>query len=42
MIFKGWKDFVWETKLDVGDILVFKYQEQGFKLRVFKFMTSTE
>lgn len=42
VIFKGWEDFAKEIKLDTGDVLVFKFVGDGFKVKLFRFISSTE
>ena len=42
IIFKGWEDFAKHMKLDVSDVLVFKYEDEGFDLKVFWCMSSTQ
>ncbi|KAK1662450.1 hypothetical protein QYE76_050609 [Lolium multiflorum] len=35
VIFLGWKSFLWKHELKVNDILVFKLQHCGFKVKIF-------
>ena len=42
VLLKGWKDLARQLHLNVGDILVFKYQDHAFKIKHFQFGSSTE
>ena len=42
VLFKGWWGFAKEKGLWIGDVVVFKYRDGGFDVKVFKHHTSTE
>ena len=42
VFFKGWKAFAKKTKMTVGDTLVFKYKNEGFKIQMYKCGRSVE
>ena len=42
VIFAGWREFVRARELEMGDVVVFKYNDGGFDINVFKHGTSTE
>lgn len=42
VIFLGWKSLLWKHELKVNDILVFKLQHCGFKVKIFSAAFSTQ
>jgi hypothetical protein len=42
IIFLGWKSLLWKHELKVNDILLFKLQHSGFKVKIFSAAFSTQ